>query len=205
MDGSPQRKQGGPCDCTRPLLALRAAIYAPLQHSFLDTPAYCMLQCPQASFWETFPVRRYLHRFSFVLFVFVFGLSLFAADDLRTWSDSTGKYTLEAKFIGIEGGKVILEKADGSRIQIELSKLKAEDRTEAVKLNSKKMGENPFKNEEENPFKNNGSRKNKNNNATEPDPNVPALTAIDWAGAKQLSVFGSEWKAPLPSIRSISR
>jgi len=145
---------------------------------------------------------RYLHCLGLVLFASILSLSLLTADDLRTWSDSTGKYTLEAKFIGIEGGKVVLEKADGSRIQIELSKLKAEDRTEAVKLNSKKMTENPFKNEGDNPFKNStGSRNKKNSNTTEPDPNAPATANVDWAGAKQLSVFGSEWKAPsLPAV-----
>lgn len=140
---------------------------------------------------------RTLHRLGVVLFVSIASLSLFAADDLRTWSDSTGKYTLEAKFIGIEGGKVVLEKADGSRIQIELSKLKPEDRIEAVKLNGKKMTENPFKSEGENPFKNStGSSNKKNNKTTESDPNAPASATIDWASAKQLSVFGSEWKAP---------
>jgi SLA1 homology domain 1, SHD1 len=142
-------------------------------------------------------MHRYLHRLGLVLFVSIVSLSLFAADDLRTWSDSTGKYTLEAKFIGIEAGKVVLEKADGSRIQIELSKLKPEDRIEAVKLNGKKMSENPFKNEGENPFKNStGSPAKKNNKTTEPDPSAPTATNIDWAGAKQLSVFGSEWKTP---------
>lgn len=121
---------------------------------------------------------------------------LSAVDDLRTWSDVSGKYQIEAKFIAIEGPKVVLEKADGTRIQIELNKLKPQDRTEAMKLSMKK-DDNPFKEKEESPFKdtprNNGrmnSRKGKESSASQ------NAETIDWTNAKQLSVFGSEWKDP---------
>lgn len=129
-----------------------------------------------------------------------FSLIALAGDDMRTWSDSSGQYTIEAKFIGMERNKVILEKADGSRIQIDITKLKPEDRAEAIKLNAKKMSENPFKNEGDNPFKDAGKDAGKktgsNRNRPEADPNAPAETSVDWNGVKQLSIFGSEWKAP---------
>ncbi len=132
-----------------------------------------------------------------ISFTFV-ALSHITADDIRTWTDNTGQYTIEAKFIGLEGNKVILEKADGSRIQIELIKLKPEDRTEAMKANTRKMTENPFKNAGDNPFKNANTKPNSRSNktSTEPDPNAPNTSTVDWTAAKQLSVFGSDWKPP---------
>jgi hypothetical protein len=138
-----------------------------------------------------------MYRITFALLASLFCLPLFAADDLRTWSDATGKYTIEAKFIGIEAGKVILEKADGSRIQIDLSKLKPEDRIEAVKLNGKKMTEdanNPFKDAGKTTGSGRNNRKTGSKTTPEADANAPALANIDWAGAKLLTVFGSEWK-----------
>lgn len=124
-------------------------------------------------------------------------LTFLAADDLRTWSDTTGKYTLEARFIGIEGGKVILEKEDGSRIQIELSKLKPEDRIEASKLQAKKMAgdaNNPFKETGKTTGTARNNRKASSKTTSDSDPNAPSLTYVDWSGAKLLTVFGSEWK-----------
>jgi len=46
---------------------------------------------------------------------------------LRTWTDSTGKYTVEAKFRGVIAGMVRLEKADGQKITLPMGKLSKED------------------------------------------------------------------------------
>ncbi|MFT3881312.1 MAG: SHD1 domain-containing protein [Gemmatales bacterium] len=138
-----------------------------------------------------------MHRLSLTLVVFLACLTILAADDLRTWSDASGKYTIEAKFITLEGGKVILEKEDGSRIQIELNKLKPEDRSEALKLHSKKLSgdaNNPFKEAGKTAGTGRNNRKTGSKTTPEADPNVPAQANIDWAGVKQLSVFGSDWK-----------
>lgn len=45
----------------------------------------------------------------------------------RTWTDSTGQHTIEAKFSGIIAGKVQLTQHDGTRIQLALEKLSEED------------------------------------------------------------------------------
>jgi hypothetical protein len=45
----------------------------------------------------------------------------------RTWTDSTGKHTIEAEFKGLAAGQVKLVKADGSSIAIALDKLSEED------------------------------------------------------------------------------
>lgn len=135
------------------------------------------------------------------LFVVVSLSSTLLADELRTWTDSSGNFTIEANFISLEGNKVLLEKADGSRIQIELNKLKLEDRTYAMRENGKKrMGENPFKKTEENPFKNaSKSRTRGRNENNETSGSAIPLTEINWSDAKQLTIFGSDWKPPVIS------
>lgn len=45
----------------------------------------------------------------------------------RTWTDSTGKHTIEAKFRGMAAGKVRLNKHDGNTIQLPFEKLSDED------------------------------------------------------------------------------
>lgn len=45
----------------------------------------------------------------------------------RLWTDRTGQFQVRAKYIGIEGGKVKLEKADGTVISVPLERLSEED------------------------------------------------------------------------------
>lgn len=49
------------------------------------------------------------------------------AENTRTWKDTTGSYSIEATFVKMAGGKVTLEKQDGSRIDIDLNKLSNDD------------------------------------------------------------------------------
>ena len=46
---------------------------------------------------------------------------------LRTWTDSTGRHTTEARFGGTSRGKVKLIKEDGINIEVPLDKLSDED------------------------------------------------------------------------------
>jgi len=46
---------------------------------------------------------------------------------LRTWSDASGKFKVEAEFIGLEGDKVQLKKANDQVISVPLSKLSTGD------------------------------------------------------------------------------
>jgi outer membrane protein assembly factor BamB len=48
--------------------------------------------------------------------------------EIRTWRDSTGKYTVEAKFLEINLDRIKLERRDGKVIEIPLSKLSRADR-----------------------------------------------------------------------------
>lgn len=45
----------------------------------------------------------------------------------RTWTDSTGKHTVEARFTGVALGKVILTRRDGKNIRLPLEKLSQPD------------------------------------------------------------------------------
>jgi len=45
----------------------------------------------------------------------------------RTWTDSTGKYTVEAEFVDSEDGKVSLKKEDGTVVNLPIQKLSKAD------------------------------------------------------------------------------
>ena len=49
-------------------------------------------------------------------------------ETVRTWSNSTGKFTIEAKLIETDGESVVLEKADGEQITVPVDKLSDEAR-----------------------------------------------------------------------------
>lgn len=125
-----------------------------------------------------------------------------AAQDFQTWSDATGKFKIEAKFVGVENGKAVLEKKDGDRIQIDLTKLSAEDRIKISKLQAD--AENPFEKVKPSGSKAAGKMESKegegksaprrragsNNEAAEP------TVTLNWEDAKAVTSFGAEWKAP---------
>jgi len=50
-----------------------------------------------------------------------------AKSEKRTWTDSTGKFKIEASFVELADGKVRLKKDDGEILSIPLDKLSAED------------------------------------------------------------------------------
>lgn len=45
----------------------------------------------------------------------------------RTWSDQSGRFNLDATYRGMNADKVVLEKSDGTRIEVPLSKLSSAD------------------------------------------------------------------------------
>ncbi|WP_425396199.1 SHD1 domain-containing protein [Aeoliella sp.] len=45
----------------------------------------------------------------------------------RTWSDQSGRFSIDATYRGMNGDKVVLEKSDRSRIEVPLDKLSAAD------------------------------------------------------------------------------
>jgi hypothetical protein len=113
--------------------------------------------------------------------VALLGLTAVLAADVRTWTDSTGKFTIKAKFVSLADGKVTLEQEDGSKVEIELTKLSAADQKVAQDL--AKGDDNPFK---------------PKTAAGAPAKPVaePPLATIDWSGARavDLNPVQSEWQ-----------
>ena len=64
--------------------------------------------------------------------------------EMRTWTDSTGKYKTEASFLALKEGKVRLKKADGSILALPLEKLSEADQWIAKRLAKDQADDNPF-------------------------------------------------------------
>ncbi len=60
----------------------------------------------------------------------------------RTWSDKSGRFKVEATYRGMNGAKVVLEKTDGTKIEVELAKLSEADNVYVEGLSA--AAENPF-------------------------------------------------------------
>src|SRR6476620_3756524 len=74
-------------------------------------------------------------------------VALAVADgELRTWTDATGKFKVEARFVSQEKDKVTLKDKDGKLFEIEAKKLSAEDQKHLVELaKMPPMPDDPFK------------------------------------------------------------
>jgi len=57
-----------------------------------------------------------------------------ASGEVRTWTDTTGKFKVEAEFVSLEDGQVTLRGATNKTKQIPLDKLSAADKVLAVEL-----------------------------------------------------------------------
>jgi hypothetical protein len=99
-------------------------------------------------------------------------IALALADgELRTWSDATGKFKIEARFVSQYKSKVTLKDKDGKLFEIETTKLGAEDQKHRAELAKMPMAEDPFK---------------------------PVATGPDWSGSRQVEVVaGPEWKVAI--------
>lgn len=63
-----------------------------------------------------------------------FVLLVSAAAEPRIWTDSTGSHKVEAEFVRVHEGKVVLKKPDGKMLAIPLDKLSADDKAMAEKM-----------------------------------------------------------------------
>ena len=46
---------------------------------------------------------------------------------IRTWSDSSGKFSVEAEFVSYTAGKVKIRRKDGTVVELKLDRLSEED------------------------------------------------------------------------------
>src|SRR5215212_8477284 len=74
----------------------------------------------------------------------------------REWTSSNGKFKIEAEFVAVKNGKVVLEKPDGTYASVPLDKLSAEDRA----FIESESGGSPFNSEpgDAKPEKSSGTR-----------------------------------------------
>jgi hypothetical protein len=75
-------------------------------------------------------------------------ISFASAAEIRTWTDSTGKFQVRAKFLSLTAGKVTLELDTGGQVEIPLDKLSAADQAYVKTLPT----DNPFQPKSTSPF-----------------------------------------------------
>lgn len=135
-----------------------------------------------------------------------------ADDDVRTWSDTTGKFKIKAKLVGVEEGTVTLEKEDGSQLEIELKKLSQADQKFITDW-QKNNADNPFKDKGKDPFK--AKAKSAKPSETKPARGKPAadeedepsggsgprIVKVNWGTAQQIALSGpsGKWSGPAPA------
>jgi hypothetical protein len=129
-----------------------------------------------------------------LLLTAAFGLSLVAeasaADELRTWTDKTGKHKIEARLKAIVDGKAVLIKADGKEMKIDVAKLSAADQ--------KFLKDNPPA-DDDNPFESSDTPSSTKPSGGEPTTESKKLK-IDWTDVQALALApsGEGWKFPVP-------
>jgi|GEM_PF-748405 len=53
---------------------------------------------------------------------------------IRTWTDSTGKFAIEAEFVSLKNGEVTLKRKDGKEVKMSLNRLSKDDQALARKI-----------------------------------------------------------------------
>lgn len=99
----------------------------------------------------------------------------------RTWTDKTGKFKIEAKFVELKDDQVTLERADGRTVSMALDKLSDEDQKAAKELAKQTA-------DEENPFEPKGKDANPFEPAKGGAANDEKPTEADWSEAEQIVV-----------------
>lgn len=123
-----------------------------------------------------------------------------AAEEYRTWTDSTGKYKIKAKFVQEEAGTVTLRQEDGEELEIELKNLSAADQKVIAEL-KKTATENPFRSKAADPFKPKGKTSTRASTTPTRESETPASQEfrqirVDWHTAETIGVTPvlDEWK-----------
>jgi hypothetical protein len=119
-----------------------------------------------------------------------------AADELRTWTDSTGRHQVSAKLESAEGGKVTLVRENGEKLTIALEKLSQADREYVAKLNA----ENPFKPADQGP-----GMPAPAGPGREPPETSPRTVDVDWTRSQMIALdaAASDWKIAPPDARPL--
>src|SRR4051812_19019701 len=73
------------------------------------------------------------------------------AQEVRTWSDTSGQFKIQAKFVSVSNGTVTLEEPDGTSLEIELKKLSPADQKYVADRQAAEAA-NPFRKKAPSPF-----------------------------------------------------
>ena len=118
--------------------------------------------------------------------------------EIRTWSDSTGRYKIKAKFVESADGKVTLEREDGTQAMIPLNKLSEADQKVVSEMQS----------DDQNPFQTvKPARKPARKSRARPEPQEepsagdsesgggPKVVTPQWSGVKEIlpAARGEKW------------
>lgn len=115
-----------------------------------------------------------------------------AAEELREWSDASGKYKIEATLLSTTGTKVKLKQKTGKTVEIELSKLSQADQDYVASIE-----DNPFKESPpgENPFEAPGDAPAMEK-PTDAGTGEERTVQVDWDDAETILLQAEgEWKA----------
>lgn len=126
------------------------------------------------------------------------------ADEVRVWTDSTGKHKIKAAFVSLEDDQVTLEKADGSTLEIPLKKLSKADQKYVAEA-MKAAGDNPFESSEPSPFQSKSKKKAKPSRSRADDEadgaagGEPRKLSVDYSSAEQISLAATDnWQLDVP-------
>lgn len=90
-------------------------------------------------------------RVAFALLAFTLATGSALGQEVRTWKDASGKFSIKAKFVSVDKGMLTLAREDGEEVEIELKKLCDADQKYVAEL--AKDADNPFKKTKADPFK----------------------------------------------------
>ncbi len=138
------------------------------------------------------PVRRLA---AILIGVVAVGASALADDEVRTWKDASGKFTIKARLLAVEDGKVSLEREDGTEIEIELKKLCTADQKYVA--DRPRPEDDPFKPvAPKDPFKARAKSKSPSAGAMKAPPSEPRVVVPDWSKARALVLApdSQDWK-----------
>ncbi len=128
--------------------------------------------------------------------------------EARTWTDASGKFKIDGKFVEVSDGKVVLEREDGTRRRIRLDKLSKADQEYIKELQANQ--ENPFEDVKPTPKKSRAHRGT--NEDASPKADADAVTAEakvvqpDWSSAKQilLTPTDSQWNVSIEAPQAVA-
>jgi hypothetical protein len=138
----------------------------------------------------------------FLTVLSVISLGTAIAADMRTWSDASGKFKIQGKFVSNDKGKITLEKPDGTEMEIELKKLSTADQKYVA--DQEKNADSPFKAKSDDPFKSKPTTKGKPAADKDPEPRKSSsstrLIVPDYSDVRVVTVIqpNEPWKFEIP-------